>query len=112
MLVVDIICPKSGRDFSSVETLRDCLKSCDNTGICRYDKKAAKIKSVKDDEKWLRLIQGAFGVNRTAVTSKFNYKDARCPKCGSNAFYTKPTTNTARCRNCDTVFEIPENHQA
>jgi DNA-directed RNA polymerase subunit RPC12/RpoP len=107
---VDIICTKSSRDFSSVETLRDCLKSCENTGICRYDKRAAKIRSVKDDELWLKLIQGAFGVGK-AATSKLNYKDARCPECGSNAFYTKPNTNTARCSKCGTIFEIPDKRQ-
>jgi hypothetical protein len=110
-VAVDIIYPKSGRDFSNAETLRDCLKSCENTGICQHDKKAAKIRSVQDDEQWLRLLQGAFGVNRAVgntVTSKPNYKDARCPQCGSNAFYTNLNTKTARCCNCETVFEIPD----
>jgi DNA-directed RNA polymerase subunit RPC12/RpoP len=111
---VDIICPKSGRDFSSVETLRDCLKSCENTRICRYAKRAAKIRSVKDDERWLMLIQGAFGVTRATgntTTSKPNYKDARCPECGSNAFYTNLNTKAARCSNCGTIFEIPDKRQ-
>ena len=102
---MDFICPKSGRDFNSAEILRDCLKSCEKSGICRY-KQGTKTKSMTSDEKWTKLIQATSPGIRLA--SKFYYGDARCPKCGSNAFYNKPGTNAARCGNCETVFEIPE----
>ena len=105
---MEYICPKSGRDFSNAEGLRDCMKSCESKGICRYDKKATKTRNMKSDKQWLKTLQFAFGVNRK-FTSKWNYKDARCSECGSDSFYTKPNTNQARCSNCEAVFEISKN---